>query len=273
MNQSKVLINAFQKTAIGRVISGREAFRNRMGRLLHGLTYYHPKSLMTIGAVAFMAGITLPGVLLASAPLMFVGVYSAISPKKTEKAACEFLANVAIRKTDALAHFLKKQQVTTDIAQSTLQQYLEQNLPRGMANEYMSTHPNAIVQIQSEHASDICYHNPEVYLLEVLQEQLTKSQDKGGILHGMMQTFMPKYYLQEKEARRIAAIRWSNRQLWEKMAKPKPTWPVFMHAAEHPKPKQKQLQPAKTVLQTSPTVTLKKQNATGFNPNSIDEGR
>ena len=235
MDQQK-LLEDFYKTSTGRVLEGKESFRNRMGCIVHGLAHKHPKTMVAVGSLAFIGGMVGgPTMLLAVSPVMFAGVYTAITPKNVERAACEFLANVAVRKTDALACFLKKQNVNEADQKKLLQQYLQKNMPLGMMPEYMKKHPDAIEKITSGKLSEASYHSPEVYLLEAVQERLTKTKTKGGILYGMIQPFSAKYREQKQIAQEIAAKRWQNRQKWEKMPMPKPSWTHFMRSAEAPK--------------------------------------
>ncbi|MBP5343997.1 MAG: hypothetical protein J6Y85_02860 [Alphaproteobacteria bacterium] len=232
MDQQK-LLEAFNQTPAGRVILGKEALRNRLGRVIHGLVYKHPKSMITLGSLAFAGSlVTGLGVMMLTTPIMFAGAYAALSPKKLEKAGCEFLANVAVRKADAFAHFLKKQNLTASEQEQAVLQYLCQNLPVGMKQEYLETHPNAAGQIISGKPDEACYHNFDVYHLEALQEQFTKGKDKGGVLHGMFQTFTPKYQKQKKIAAIIAAKRWQRRQQWERMPSPKLSWMKFKRETE-----------------------------------------
>lgn len=235
MDQQK-LLNAFNQTPAGRVISGKEALRNRLGRMLHGLAYKHPKSMMTLGSIAFASSlVTGPVVMALTTPIMFAGAYAAVSPKKSEKADCEFLANVAVRKADAFARFLKKQDLSETEKEQAVLKYLHQNLPVGMTQEYLKAHPQATEQILSGHPEEACYHDLSVYHLEALQEQFTKSKDKGGVLHGMAQMFTRKYQAQKQLAFAIATQRWQHRQQWEKLPSPKPSWTAFMRATEAPK--------------------------------------
>jgi len=234
MDQQK-LLDSFNKTAAGKVIAGKEAFRNRIGRIMHGLAYKYPKSVITAGALAFTGGLlTGSPLMIATAPLMFGAAYTAVSPRNTERATCEFLANVAVHKADAFARFLKRQNLSTTEKEQAILQYLQQNMPIGMASEYLKSHPQAVTHIINSHPEEACYHTLEVYRFETLQEQFTKNKDKGGILHGFIQTFTKKYRRQKQLAEKIATTRWQNRQRWEKMPTPKVAWTAFMRATEAP---------------------------------------
>ena len=232
MDQRRDLIEMFHKTPVGRVVKGKESFRNTVGRVMHGLAHSHPNVMRVLGTTALIGGaVAGPVALVALSPVMFMGIYSC-TPKKFEQSACEFLANVAVRKADALSRFINKQNISDELKKSTVQMYLLQNMPIGMANEYMTHHPNAVMQIMSGHVSEASYHNPEVYELEAVQEQFTKGNDKGGILQGMVHFFTKKYRNQVQLGKSIAQQRWQDRLTWEKISGEKPAWPNYMHTKE-----------------------------------------
>ena len=121
-----------------------------------------------------MLGLGAVGTILLT-PIMFAGVYGGISPKKNEKAACEALMNIAVRKGAALARFMNREDIPPSLKQQTLQEYLSNNMPLGCQNEYQQMFPNAVANILNRNESEAQYHNLDVYLLEAVQEEFTKS--------------------------------------------------------------------------------------------------
>ena len=228
---SQEIIKQFEQSRVGHVLNGKESFRNKMGRVVHGLCYKHRVLMILTGIGAMAAGVGMGAVgAVALSPVMFGGVYGGLSPKKNEKAACEALMNIAVRKGAALARFMSREGVSESLKKQTLQKYLNDNMPLGCQKEYQQAFPYAIADILNRDESKAQYHNPDVYLLEAVQEEFTKSNEKGGVLHGMAQVFTKKYYQQEAKAKKVAMMRWQDRQQWEKMGSNRPKWPEFMKA-------------------------------------------
>ena len=237
MVDSAQLIEQFNQSPAGRVINGREAFRNRMGRLLHGVAHKHSKLALTIGIAAAVGGFALGGPIgfAATFPVMFQGIYGTVAPKKFEKAACDFLMNQGIRKAAALASFMKKQNVPVAEQETTLQTYIRQQAPLGCFKDYDKQFPDAAKQILSAGTKgDLpLLHGPELYHDEIVQEMLTKNRQKGGILRGMLRTFLPSTQHLEKQAKLLAARRWADRQEWEKLPpENREPWRSFYKARE-----------------------------------------
>ena len=234
MNSQK-LIDEFNKSKVGKVLSGKESFRNTVGCALHGLTYKHPKLVMGMGILVFSVAAIIGGPVgtVVASPLLFGGVYSAIVPKKEEKAACDFLMNVAVRKTAAFNSYLQKQAIPETERMATLDIYLKSQSPKfGYFNEYKKEFPNAVQQIAKEGMKgDLpLLHGRELYALEALQEIFTKDRNKGGILKGIFKTFTPTYRRQRQEAEMMAKARWEDRQKWMGIASDKrSSWREFLH--------------------------------------------
>ena len=238
MVDSKKLISEFNASKVGKVLNGKESFRNGVGRTLHGLSYKHPKLAMVLGFTGFLGATVAAGPVgaIATFPIMFAGVYSGIVPKKEEKAACDFLMNVAVRKTAVFNNYLEKRGIDETERLTVLQTYLKSQSPKfGYFKEYQQDFPNAAEQIMKEGKSgDLpLLHSRELYALESLQEIFTKGRNKEGILKGMIKTFTPTYHKQRKEAEQIAEKRWADRKAWLETAPDKrPSWREFMKGQE-----------------------------------------
>ena len=207
MDKAKSLIKDFEASKVGRVLNGKESFRNKVGRVMHGMAYKHRALMILSGLGAVVTGVGLGAVgAVALSPVMFAGIYGGISPKKNEKAACEALMNIAVRKTSAFVRFLNRQNIVNTERQRAVRMYLDSNLPVGMKKTFAADHPLAVAQILSGRDDLVQYHSPEVYQLEVMQELLTQSNEKGGIVHGFFQPFTRKYYELEKKAKEQARI-------------------------------------------------------------------
>ena len=223
MSDTKMLIREFNASKVGKVLNGKESFRNAVGRTLHGLSYRHPKLAMAMGVVGFMGATVAGGPVgaLVASPVMFASVYSGIVPKKEEKAACDFLMNVAVRKTAAFDNYLVKRGTDETRRLSAVQAYLKSQAPGfGYFKEYQRDFPNAVQQIMKEGMKgDLpLLHGKELYELEALQEVFTKGRNKDGIFKGMIKTFTPTYRRQREMAKRISERRWADREKWEKMS-------------------------------------------------------
>ena len=244
MVDSKQLIKEFNESKVGKVLNGKESFRNKVGRVLHGISYKHPKLAMTLGVMGFMGATIVGGPVgaVVASPMMFAGVYSGIVPKKEEKAACDFLMNVAVRKTAAFDNYLVKRGIDEKTRLSAVQAYLKSQSPRfGYFKEYQKDFPSAAQQIMAVGMKgDLpLLHGKELYELEALQEVFTKDRNKDGILKGMIKTFTPAYREQRKEAKKIAESRWADREKWEKMpSDTRSLWRSYMKEQEFLKSKE-----------------------------------
>lgn len=238
MSDTKKLIKEFNESKVGKVVNGKESFRNGVGRILHGLSYKYPKVAMTLGVVGFMGATVVGGPVGAAvaSPMMFAGVYSSIVPKKEEKAACDFLMNVAVRKTAAFDNYLFKRGIDEKTRLSAVQAYLKSQAPGfGYFKEYQKNFPSAAQQIMAVGMKgDLpLLHGRELYELEALQEVFTRGRNKDGILKGMIKTFTPTYRQQRKEAKKIAEVRWVDRKTWLETAEDKRgPWREFMKEQE-----------------------------------------
>ena len=239
MDQTKQLISEFNTSKVGQVLNGKEAFRNKMGCLLHGLAHKHPKMAMLGSSLLYAGGVATLGPL-ASAPAIFPAAYSVATAtakgRLREKASCEFLMNVAVRKTAAFSNFLEKKGIDAATREAAVQTYLKGQAPKfGYFKDYAKQFPDAARQIISAGTKgDLpLIHNKEVYHLEAVQEALTRGHNKGGVLHGLVQTFSPKTQAMEKKAGELAAQRWADRQAWEaQSAATREPWRRFSKAKE-----------------------------------------
>lgn len=244
MVDSKQLIKEFNESKVGKVLNGKESFRNKIGRVLHGISYKHPKLAMTMGVSASVGAALVGGPVgaVAVSPMMFAGVYSGIVPKKEEKAACDFLMNVAVRKTAAFDNYLVKRGIDEKTRLSAVQAYLKSQAPGfGYFKEYQKDFPSAAQQIMAVGMKgDLpLLHGKELYELEALQEVFTKDRNKDGILKGMIKTFTPAYRERRKEAKKIAESRWADREKWEKMpSDTRSLWRSYMKEQEFLKSKE-----------------------------------
>ena len=251
MVDSKQLIKEFNESKVGKVLNGKESFRNKVGRILHGVSYKHPKLAMALGVVGFMGATVAMGPVgaIVASPMMFAGVYSGIVPKKEEKAACDSLMNVAVRKTAAFDNYLVKRGIDEKKRLSAVQDYLKSQAPSfGYFKEYQKDFPNAAQQIMTVGMKgDLpLLHGRELYELEALQEVFTKGRNKDGILKGIVKTFTPTYRAQRKEAKKIADARWADRKAWLEAPEDKRgPWREFMkgqafiRSKENPKKEEK----------------------------------
>ena len=234
MSDTKKLIKEFNESKVGKVLNGKESFRNGVGRILHGISYKHPKLAMAMGIMGFMGATVAMGPVgaIVASPMMFAGVYSGIVPKKEEKAACDFLMNVAVRKTVAFNNYLEKRGVDEKARLTAVQAYLKSQAPKfGYFKEYQKDFPKAAEQIMKEGMKgDLpLLHGRELYELEALQEVFTKGRNKDGILKGMLKTFTPTYRAQRKDAEKIADARWADRKAWLEAPEDKRApWREFM---------------------------------------------
>ena len=240
MDQTKQLIEEFNVSKVGQVLNGKEAFRNKVGCLLHGLTHKHPKLAMLGSSALFAGGTALMGPL-AAAPTIFPAAYGAAvsftaKGRLQEKASCDFLMNHGVRKTAAFSNFLDKKGIDAATKEAALQTYLKSQAPKfGYFRDYIRQFPNAVQQIMSSGMKgDLpLIHSQEVYHLEAVQEALTKGHNKGGILHGLVQSVLPKTKEMEKKAGEVAAKRWADRKAWEAMpAETREPWRKFSKAKE-----------------------------------------
>lgn len=238
MSDTKKLIREFNESKVGKVLNGKESFRNGVGRMLHGLSYKHPKLAMALGTIGFMGATVVGGPVgaIAASPIMFAGIYSGIVPKKEEKAACDFLMNVAVRKTAAFNNYLEKRGIDEKERLTAVREYLKSQAPKfGYFKEYQKDFPGAAEQIMKEGMKgDLpLLHGRELYELETLQEVFTKGRNKDGILKGMIKTFTPTYRAQRKEAKKIADARWADRKTWLNTSEDKRgPWREFMKGQE-----------------------------------------
>ena len=261
---SKKLISEFNHSKVGRVLNGKESFRNAVGRTLHGLSYKHPKLAMGLGFLAFSGATIVGGPIgaVVASPLMFGSVYSAIVPKREEKAACDFLMNVAVRKTAAFNNYLQKKDIPETERMAALDVYLKSQAPKfGYFNEYKKEFPNAVQKIVKEGMKgDLpLLHGKELYALETLQEVFTKGRNKDGILKGMIKTFTPTYRRQRQEAETLAKVRWEDRKKWMEMdPDARLSWREFMHAQAFQRNKE---EPLKTETKRSLLDILKKSSS------------
>lgn len=251
MSDTKKLIKEFNESKVGKVVNGKESFRSGVGRILHGLSYKYPKLAMVMGVMGFMGSTVALGPVgaIAASPMMFAGVYSGIVPKKEEKVACDFLMNVAVRKTAAFNNYLEKRGVDEKDRLAAVREYLKNQAPKfGYFKEYQKDFPNAAEQIMKEGMKGELplLHGRELYELEALQEVFTKGRNKDGILKGMVKTFTPTYRAQRKEAKKIADARWADRKAWLEAPEDKRgPWREFMkgqafiRSKENPKKEEK----------------------------------
>ena len=257
MPTTQELIDQFNHSPVGRVVNGRESFRNRVGRFMHGLAHRHPKLGFALGTAAFVGGSVVGGPVgsLCTAPFLLQGIYGAITPSKIEKADCDFLMNQAVRKTAAFCTFMERRHVPSAEKEAALEQYLKSQSPMfGYYREYREQNPDAVAQIMSSgQTGDLpLMHGPDLYQAEITQELLTKAHQKGGIVHGLIRSFLPQTRQLEKRAGLMAARRWADRQEWEALPPAeRGSWRSFYkdRAFERTKAQNAQLTPKSTVSQ------------------------
>ena len=227
------LIRQFNESKAGHVINGSESFRNRMGRVLHGLSYNHPRLAAVAGIGTSIVGTAVGGPIgaLATSPALFSATYAVVTPKRFEKAACDFLMNQGVRKASAFSNFLEKQGIDPATREAAVAKYLEQQAPKfGYYKEYQQEFPAAAKQIvEAGTKGDLpLRHSQDLYKNEIIQETLTRERRKGGILKGLIYTFTKDARRIESEAEKLAAERWADRQAWlAQPAESRGTWRSF----------------------------------------------
>lgn len=190
MNENKALYQEFLKSRKGRVYAGKQAFRNFMGRCLHGITR-HPCKMGLMGVLAFPASALNP-VFFAPLAVGVLGGFLGGVAKGEEKTAREFLMNVAIRKSNVFKEFLDEKGVPDAVKASAIDYCLKRSSPLfGGFKEFKKEMPDAVSKIMNSTKEDDLpfYRTKAVLRNELMQKLFTKRGSNGGIWQGFKNFF------------------------------------------------------------------------------------